>query len=98
MRVEAPFFSFTQSSTTSRDTPTRLAPLLDSITASESIVSLAFRVRYKGEGPDKDNGCSLIQPPKYGSFNLLYTVEFADGGQWLVCIPGRGGKGHFTPK
>jgi hypothetical protein len=88
----------TQSSTVLEDPPSHFASLLASITP-HSLVSLAIRVRYKGNRHKEgiqDHQCSLIRPLKYGSFNILYTVEFADGVKWLVRIPNPGGNGRFT--
>src|SRR5271170_4851805 len=63
-----------------------------------SVVSLASRVRYKEDRPEeaKQDYGSLIKPPKYGSFNLLYPVEFADGVKWLLRIPSTSENGRFT--
>jgi hypothetical protein len=77
----------TNASTDSDAPPAHFASLLATITPS-SLISLAVRIRNdtqeSGEG---SKGCSVIQPPKFGSFNLLYTVEFADGVKRVVRIP-----------
>src|SRR5271169_6772211 len=90
--------SSTLPSTILEDPPSRFAPLLASITP-HSLDSLAIRVRYKGKRPKEgtqDHDCRLIQPPKYGSFNLLYTVELADGVKWLIRIPSPRGNGRSS--
>jgi hypothetical protein len=77
--------------------PSRFASLLTTITP-RSLVVLAVRIRYPNvydEGAVQQR-CGIIQPPKYGAFNLLYTVEFADGAKWLVRIPCPEENGRFT--
>ena len=95
--IQTPGFSSPLSSTTSQDPPSHLASLLASMTL-HSIASLASRVRYKENRPQegKQDYGSLIKPPKHGSFNLLYPVEFADGVKWLLRIPSTGENGRFT--
>src|SRR5579859_2450454 len=79
--------------------PSRFASLLTTITP-RSLIALAVRIRYTDvlhEGlRTQHQRCIVIQPPKYGAFNLLYTVEFGDGARWLVRIPCPGENGRFT--
>ena len=39
--------------------------------------------------------CKVCLKPLFGSFNILYKVEFADGVRWLVKIPADGYRGRW---
>lgn len=64
---------------------------------AESIISLALRIRRKwakkgnqeqaNEGQSQDYNCALTSPLKYGTLNLLHTLEFSDGVKWTLRIP-----------
>ncbi|KAA8913791.1 kinase-like domain-containing protein [Sphaerosporella brunnea] len=63
------------------------APLLSSINF-QLLGPLAVGVRRKrSPGIARDCQCTVIQPPKPGSFNLVYILEFSDGVKWVIRIP-----------
>lgn len=37
--------------------------------------------------------CKVINPPLYGSFHIVFPIEFADGAKWMLKIPAKGD--HF---
>jgi hypothetical protein len=43
------------------------------------------------QGPDSPSEllmeCTLVKPPKHGSYNFVYTLEFNDGVQWIFRVP-----------
>ena len=40
--------------------------------------------------------CRVAFPPLYGSYNILYPIEFSDGAQWLLKVPATGFRGRFN--
>jgi len=82
----------------SEETPARYVSLMASMTP-ESLGSLGIRVRLEASGKDSMFGCTVLdfERPNYGSFNLLYTLQFSDGMKWVVRIPAPGEQGLFTP-
>jgi Phosphotransferase enzyme family len=83
------------------DPPARYVSLMASLTR-HSLVSLAIRVRReisKGSGlKDWVFGCDVLDfaQPKWGAYNLLYTLEFSDGIKWVLRIPSPGKDGRYT--
>ena len=39
--------------------------------------------------------CTVSPKPLFGSFNILYAIEFADGVRWLVKVPADGFRGRW---
>ncbi|KAL2012719.1 hypothetical protein VTN00DRAFT_244 [Thermoascus crustaceus] len=39
--------------------------------------------------------CTVRSPPLYGSFHVLYLLEFWDGIRWLLKVPATGYRGRF---
>jgi aminoglycoside phosphotransferase (APT) family kinase protein len=70
----------------------------------QSVASFAVGVRCKKSQGTRDQEvdqkyrCTVIQPPKCGSYNLLYTLEFSDGIKWVLRIPCPGENGGFVPE
>jgi len=77
----------TVSNNTSDCPPSHFDSLLATITP-RSLLALALRIRYSSvyEEGTLHQRCSVIQPPNYGSFNLLYTIEFPED-KWIIRIP-----------
>ena len=76
-------------STISEDPLALFSSVIASI-APHSLTSLAIRVREKktrSVESDAVYGCTVVQPPTCGSFNLIYTFEFSDGVKWIMRIP-----------
>lgn len=40
--------------------------------------------------------CTVSSKPMFGSYNILYPIEFADGTRWLIKIPAKGYSGRWT--
>ena len=38
----------------------------------------------------EDLSCSIEEPPKAGSYNLVYIIQFSDGIKWVARTPGKG--------
>ena len=98
-RISYPTSTRPKTSTSSEGPRIRIASMLTTI-PPHSVASLATRLRFAGNMPDEwphHDACTVLQPPQYGSFNLLYTVEFADGCKRLVRIPSPDKDGLFTP-
>ena len=90
--------TWTSPSTDSEDSLSPFAYLISSIPLP-ALAALATRIRcqYSTEdGREKSYKCTVIQPPKCGSFNLVYVLEFTDGVKWIARIPATGKHGQFT--
>jgi hypothetical protein len=63
-----------------------------------ALAQLAFDIRKSQHGAScyNDNqttpelSCTLDPEPLYGSYNILYVLEWSDGVKWVVRIPGHG--------
>lgn len=40
-------------------------------------------------------GCKVVGEPAYGSFNLVYCIEFEDGHKWILKVPSNGHRECF---
>lgn len=40
--------------------------------------------------------CTVASKPLFGSYNILYPIEFVDGTRWLIKIPAKGYSGRWT--
>lgn len=91
-----------QSEVGSEHPSSRYVSLLATITP-QSLATLAIRVRQrhlKEAHPNESDAvfeCTVIQPANYGSFNMVYSLEFSDGVKWVIRIPAPGEHGSFTP-
>ena len=41
-------------------------------------------------GLEDDLACDIVGEPQHGTFNIVYTLKFSDGIQWVTRIPGHG--------
>ncbi|TVY14805.1 Altered inheritance of mitochondria protein 9 [Lachnellula arida] len=61
----------------------------------ERLPDFASEIRSRNRHPqDKilpgKNGCSVVSPPLYGSYHILFTIKFNDGEKWLLKVPATG--------
>ena len=45
--------------------------------------------------PELDIDCDLEGPPLYGSFHILFPLEFKDGVRWILKVPAAGYQGSW---
>jgi len=72
----------------------------------EAIPNLASSIRQERDGESEILGeeqsttrnihCTVSSKPLFGSYNILYPIEFADGVRWLIKIPAKGYSGRWT--
>lgn len=64
----------------------------------DSIVTLALRVRSNHFQKNQEIlKCTVMEPPKCGSFNFVYTLSFTDDVRWILRIPFPGEDDSYTP-
>lgn len=75
----------------------------------EAIPNLASSIRQERDGESeivprvgeeqsttRNIHCTVSSKPLFGSYNILYPIEFADGVRWLIKIPAKGYSGRWT--
>lgn len=70
-------------------------PVLISINL-EALPALALAARK----PSLDSSttvidCKVLSPPLFGSYNILFPLEFTDGIRWVLKVPSTGHRGRF---
>ena len=63
----------------------------------DAIPTLAMAIRASlSDAPEPGAKCTLQPEPLYGSFNILFRLDFSDGVSWLLKVPARGHPGTFN--
>ena len=69
-------------------------PLLEAVDL-DRFPPFALFIRYNQGGATKSKGCNLLPTYFYGSFHILFQLQFTDGIRWVLKVPATGYKGRF---